>query len=62
MRTIQIKVNASQVIWEFFNKYDINGLIETNSNIQELKIEKKKLKSIDLLEEKAPTKISTTHL
>ena len=42
-------LNASQVIWEFFNKYDLNGLIKTNSNIQEPKVEKKKLKSIDIL-------------
>ena len=41
--------NASQVIWQFFNQYGINGLIETNSNIQEPKIKKKKLESIDIL-------------
>jgi polyhydroxybutyrate depolymerase len=41
--------NASQVIWQFFNQYDINGLIETNSNIQEPEIKKKKLESIDIL-------------
>ena len=55
-------INASQVIWEFFNKYDINGLIETNSNIQELKIEKKKLKSIDLLGRKSTNKDFQLHI
>ena len=41
--------NASQEIWGFFNKYNINGLIDTNSNIQERETKKKKLKSIDIL-------------
>ena len=41
--------NASQVIWDFFNKYNINGLIENNSSIQESETKKKKLKSIDIL-------------
>ena len=42
-------LNASEKIWDFFNKYDINGLIEKNSNIEEKKNDKNILKCIDLL-------------
>ena len=41
--------DASEKIWEFFNKYDINGLI-SSSNINEgMETEKKHIKRIDIL-------------
>lgn len=30
-------INASQVIWDFFSRYDINGLIDTETSITEIK-------------------------
>ena len=41
--------SASEKIWEFFNKYDINGLINTNSSIPEIIPEKIIIKTIDIL-------------
>ena len=41
--------NASQKIWEFFNKYDINGLINPNNDINETLILKTLIKKIDIL-------------
>ena len=48
--------NASEKIWDFFNKYDINGLIENNSYTIENISKKKILKSIDLLGRKSNEK------
>ena len=42
-------LNASEKIWEFFNKYDINGLINTNSSMPEIISEKTIVKTIDIL-------------
>lgn len=36
-------------IWDFFNKYDINGLVESNTTIEEVFREKKIINTIDIL-------------
>tara|TARA_B100001250_G_scaffold330853_1_gene295817 strand:+ start:1497 stop:2522 length:1026 start_codon:yes stop_codon:yes gene_type:complete len=41
--------SASEKIWEFFNKYDINGLISNNSQITHFETEKTIIKTIDIL-------------
>ena len=41
--------NASEKIWDFFNKYDINGLINTSSQNEHYQNKPTVLKSIDLL-------------
>jgi len=41
--------NASEKIWEFFNKYDINGLINEDVKIQESIENKEIVQTIDLL-------------
>ena len=41
-------LNASEKIWDFFNKYDLSGLVENNSNIEEKINDKNILKCIDL--------------
>lgn len=43
-------INASEKIWEFFKKYDINGLVNPNSNILEQEsINKQLIKRFDVL-------------
>ena len=43
-------INASEEIWKFFSRYDINGLINSPNNITESEKENKKvLKIINLL-------------
>ena len=43
-------IDASTKIWEFFNKYDINGLIESNTDlVNELTINRKLIRSVDFL-------------
>ncbi len=43
-------INASEKIWEFFQKYDLNGLIESNSEVLEQgSIKKKLMNRIDML-------------
>ena len=54
--------NASQAIWAFFNQYNINGLIENNSNIQDWETKKKKLKSIDILGRETTNKGFQLHI
>ena len=41
--------NASEKIWDFFNKYDINGLINNNSQIDYFETKKTIIKIIDIL-------------
>mgnify|MGYP006126415013 CR=1 FL=1 len=41
--------NASEKIWEFFNKYDINGLVESNTVIDEVGIKKQIINTVDIL-------------
>ena len=41
--------SASEKIWEFFNKYNINGLINNNSQIEHFETKKTILKTIDIL-------------
>lgn len=41
--------NASEKIWEFFNKYDINGLSNNNTQIGYFETKKTILKTIDIL-------------
>ena len=54
--------NASQAIWAFFNQYNISGLIENNSNIQDWETKKKKLKSIDILGRETTNKGFQLHI
>jgi len=42
-------INASAKIWEFFNKYDINGLISTSTVINEITKDKLIVKITDIL-------------
>ena len=43
-------INASEKIWEFFQKYDLNGLISVNSDFLEHKSpEKKLIRVVDFL-------------
>jgi len=42
-------INASEKIWEFFNKYDINGLIGTSTVINEITKDKRIVKITDIL-------------
>jgi len=42
-------INAAEKIWEFFNKYDINGLISTNTAIDEIIKDKRLIKITDIL-------------
>ncbi len=42
-------INASEKIWEFFNKYDINGLIDNTTKIKDEIKEKTIIKTIDIL-------------
>ena len=42
-------INAAEKIWEFFNKYDINGLISTNTAIDEIIKDKRLVKITDIL-------------
>ena len=42
-------INASERIWDFFNKYDINGLINSNTELLEKTKTKKLIQTIDVL-------------
>ena len=44
-------INASEVIWDFFKKYDKNGIIN-QTQIKEINKQKKLIKSIDILGQK----------
>ena len=44
--------NASEKIWDFFSKYDLNGLINT-SDLMDVNLEKKVIQIIDVLGRKS---------
>jgi len=54
--------NASQKIWEFFNKYDINGLIENTSNLEEENAKESILRTIDILGRETTNKGFQLHI
>jgi len=48
--------NASEKIWEFFAKYDINGLVNPSTNLEEISKQKILIKTVDLLGRKTTRK------
>ena len=52
-------INAAEKIWEFFDKYDINGLISTSTAIDEIIKDKRLVKITDLLGRETTYKSNT---
>ena len=54
--------NASQKIWDFFEKYDINGLIENTSDLQGENVQESILRTIDILGRETTNKGFQLHI
>ena len=53
-------INASVMIWNFFNRYNINGLINSSTEIVENNLDGRRiLKIVDLLGREVKEKINT---